>query len=214
MEKKKIIGFYDYTVVLTYAGMMSAFMGIIRTLNGAYTDAIICLMFAGVCDMFDGAVASTKTRNDYEKNFGIQIDSLCDLISFGVLPALFVYMISDKNPLVGGLVCIYTLCGLIRLAYFNVQECERQKHESGKREVYLGVPITTSAIVVPIGYLLYARTNCIGTWIFPLITVLLGTGFIAGIEIKKPNILGKVAMIAVGILELIGVFILSGADIL
>lgn len=214
MEQKKLIGFYDYTVVLTYLGMMFAFMGIIKVLNNAYTDAVFCLMFAGICDMFDGAVASTKDRNRYEKHFGIQIDSLCDLISFGVLPAIFVYMISGKNMFIGLLASIYTLCGLIRLAYFNVQEFERQQLTSERREVYLGLPITSSAIVLPLAYLLYSKVEFIGLWVFTLITILLGSGFVAGIEIKKPNLAGKIIMIVVGILEMAGVFILSGADIL
>lgn len=214
MKQKKVIGFYDYTVILTYLGMMFAFIGMIKVLNQAYTDAIFNLMFAGICDMFDGAVASTKDRNRYEKHFGIQIDSLCDLISFGVLPAIFVYMISEKNGLVGALACVYTLCGLIRLAYFNVQEIERQEMTNAKREIYLGLPITSSAIVLPFAYLLYVKVEFIGLWIFTLITILLGVGFVAGIEIKKPNLAGKIIMILVGILEMAGVFILSGADIL
>jgi len=214
MEQKKIIGFYDYTVVLTYLGMLFAFMGIIKVLNNAYTDAVFCLMVAGICDMFDGAIASTKDRNIYEKHFGIQIDSLCDLISFGVLPAIFVYMISGKNAFIGALASCYTLCGLIRLAYFNVQEFERQKKTCARREVYLGLPITSSAIALPLAYLLYSKVECIGLWIFTLITVLLGAGFVAGIEIKKPKLAGKIIMIVVGILEMAGVFILSGADIL
>lgn len=214
MEHKKLIGFYDYTVILTYLGMVFAFVGIFKVLNSMYTNAIYCLMFAGICDMFDGAVASTKDRNKYEKHFGIQIDSLCDLISFGVLPAIFVYMICDKNIAIGTLACMFSLCGLIRLAYFNVQEFERQKVTNEKREVYLGVPITSSAIIIPLGYLLYSEFTFIGKWIFPMLTVLLGAGFIAGIEIKKPRLIGKIIMIAVGIIEMAGVFVLSGADIL
>ncbi len=214
MEQKKVIGFYDYTVILTYLGMIFAFTGIIKVMNTAYTDAIFNLMFAGICDMFDGAVASTKERNEYEKHFGIQIDSLCDLISFGILPALFVYMISGKNAVVGVLVSVYTLCGLIRLAYFNVQEYERQRMTDARREVYLGLPITSSAIILPLAYLLYSKIEFMGLWIFTLITILLGAGFITGIEIKKPNFVGKIIMIVVGVFEMAGVFILSGADIL
>lgn len=214
MEQKKIIGFYDYTVVLTYLGMIFAFIGIVKSVKGQSTEAIFCLMFAGICDMFDGAVASTKKRNSYEKHFGIQIDSLCDLISFGVLPAIFVYMISENNIFVAVLACLYTLCGLIRLAYFNVQEFDRQSKTDEKREVYLGVPITSSAILIPFGYLLYSKIENIGTWIFTLIIILLGGGFIAGFEIKKPKLVGKVVMIMIGLLEMIGVFFLSGADIL
>ena len=214
MERKKLIGFYDYTVVLTYLGMVFAFAGIIKVLHGAYISSLICLMAAGVCDMFDGAVASTKVRDKYEKHFGIQIDSLCDLISFGVLPALFVYEISEENKFVGILTCGYVLCGLIRLAYFNVQEFERQQLTDEKREYYLGIPITTSAIVLPFAYLMYDKFDLIGTYIFIVALVLLGGGFVAGIEIKKPRIIGKIAMIAVGLAEMMGVILLFGARML
>lgn len=54
--KKKVLGYYDYTVVLTYCGMLAAFVGILRVLAFDYWGALICLMIAGVCDMFDGAV--------------------------------------------------------------------------------------------------------------------------------------------------------------
>lgn len=214
MEKKRLIGFYDYTVVLTYLGMIFAFIGILKCLDNSYTDAIMCLMCAGICDMFDGAVASTKDRNRFEKHFGIQIDSLSDLISFGVLPAIFVYMISGKNILIGALVSAYTLCGLIRLAYFNVQEAERQSITGGRRDSYLGMPITTSAIILPLGYLLYSKFTFIGAWIFPVLIALLGVGFVVGIEIKKPNLVEKIIVIGIGILEMLGIFVLSGADIL
>lgn len=209
MENKRVIGFYDYTVVLTYLGMILAFYGIIQAIHGNYDSSIICLMFAGVCDMFDGAVASTKDRNCYEKHFGIQIDSMCDLISFGVLPAIFVYMITGEKIAVGVLACAYTLCGLIRLAYFNVQEFERQKETDGKRETYLGVPITTSAILMPLVYLLYCEVGAVDTKIFPVSLLVLGIGFIAGKEIKKPNRHGKIALIFIGILEIVGMILLS-----
>ena len=82
--KRKLIGYYDYTVILTYLGMLFAFSGILMVIGEDYWDAVFCLMLAGICDMFDGAVAATKVRTDSEKRFGIQIDSLSDLISFGV----------------------------------------------------------------------------------------------------------------------------------
>ena len=65
MEKKKVIGFYNYTVILTYIGMLFAFVGILASIRTDFTTAIICLMFAGICDMFDGLVASTRERNDF-----------------------------------------------------------------------------------------------------------------------------------------------------
>ena len=153
--KKKLLGYYDYTVILTYCGMLSAFVGILRLLSQDYWNAVVCLMVAGVCDMFDGAVAATKTRTESEKRFGIQIDSLSDLISFGVFPGIFVYIISGKQTPVGVIAALFVLCALIRLAYFNVLEEERQRMTSEKRESYLGVPVTTIAILLPAVYLLY-----------------------------------------------------------
>ena len=157
MDKKKIIGYYDYTVILTYLGMVVAFGGILEAINGRFLNSIVALMLAGICDMFDGAIASTKSRDEYQKAFGIQIDSLCDLVSFGVLPAVFAYLYSDKNPHTALFACVYLLCGLIRLAYFNVQEFERQKNSDGKRESYLGVPITSVAIVLPLLFIFYDK---------------------------------------------------------
>lgn len=52
--KKKLLGYYDYTVVLTYCGMLSAFCGILQAIGQNYWNAVFCLMLAGVCDMFDG----------------------------------------------------------------------------------------------------------------------------------------------------------------
>lgn len=194
--------------------MIFAFIGIISSVGGDYIKSIMCLMAAGVCDMLDGAVASTKKRNCYEKHFGIQIDSMCDLISFGVLPAIFVYKISGENKVAIVVSCLYVLCGFIRLAYFNVQEFERQNMTEEKRSVYFGVPITTVAIVLPVIYLICYRWNLPARIVYSIVLTLLGCGFVAGIEIKKPKIVEKIVMIVVGILEILGVLILSGADIL
>ena len=114
-EKIKLIGFYNYTVILTYIGMLIGFMGIMLVLKNNHVWALICLMIAGVCDMFDGTIASTKKdRTKDEKSFGIQIDSLSDLICFGVLPSVWVMSMSDKLGVLSFIPCLFILCGLIR----------------------------------------------------------------------------------------------------
>ena len=86
-----MLGVYNYTVILTYLGMLSGFFGILCLFSGHTEGALLCLLGAGVCDVFDGKVASTKKdRTRSEKRFGIQIDSLSDLVCFGVLPAVWV----------------------------------------------------------------------------------------------------------------------------
>lgn len=185
--KRKLLGYYDYTVILTYCGMMFSFFGLLRVINQDYWNATLSLMFAGVCDMFDGAVASTKERNESEKRFGIQIDSFSDLISFGVLPAVFVYMISNKNAFVGVVSSLFVLCALILLAYFNVLEEERQRQTDEGRKSYLGVPV---------------------------LLVIMGIAYLLPVQVKKPGKMGKVGIIFLGLLEMLGMLLFMGWDIL
>ncbi len=210
--KKKALGYYDYTVILTYSGMLFAVCGILRVIGQEYWEAIFCLMLSGICDMFDGSVASTKVRTASEKRFGIQIDSLSDLVGFGVLPGIFVYMVSDQNALIGLASALFILCALIRLAYFNVLEEERQCQTSEKRKSYLGVPVTTVAILLPIVYILYDCRLFKSIACFPILLFLMGVGFLSSVEIKKPGVLGKICIIILGIFEALGMVFFMGWD--
>ena len=211
--ERKTIGYYDYTVILTYFGMLSAVVGIFMAMHESYWNAMLCLMIAGICDIFDGAVASTKDRDRNEKVFGIQIDSLSDLISFGVLPAVFTYMITGQNIAAGVICAGYVLCALIRLAYFNVMEEERQRHSSDRRKIYLGIPVTAAAALLPIVYLVFHYGLVMRSALFPVLLILLGTGFLSPIEIRKPDAVGKALIAVVGVLEMVGMFLGMGWDL-
>ena len=146
-----MIGFYDYTVILTYLSLLSAVRGIVFTITGHPIIATICLLFCGLCDMFDGKVArSKKNRSAEEKSFGIQIDSLSDIIAFGVLPAVIVLSLCAYEWYAYIIAALYVLAGLIRLAYFNVTEELRQKETESCRKSYSGLPITSAALIFPI----------------------------------------------------------------
>ena len=151
----RFIGFYDYTVILTYLSLMSAVAGILLSSQGRFTAAILCLLFSGLCDGFDGAVArSKKNRTDDEKAFGIQIDSLCDAVSFGLFPALWAYFYGLKGIVGIVIVALYSLCAIIRLGFFNVLEGKRQQTEGGCNKFYRGMPVTTVSMLLPLGYFL------------------------------------------------------------
>lgn len=211
-EKKKLNGYYNYTVVLTYLGMLVGFTGIIYTMEGGYRQAVLCLMTAGVCDMFDGTIAATKQRDEHEKKFGIQIDSLSDLICFGVLPALLTYNISGKSYLGFLVCCLYVLCALIRLAYFNVMEEERQKKESGRRSYYLGLPVTASALLLPVLYVI--GNNSVwkyGLW--QAVLVMMAAAFILPYKVKKPYLAGKIGLVFTGVIEFVILLMGLGLEI-
>ena len=205
MEKRKLLnGFYNYTVVLTYLGFFLGLFGIACAIEGNARMCMVMLMCAGICDMFDGAVAATKKREPDEKSFGIQIDSLSDLVCFGVLPAVFVYTLgkgSVASMIAGGL---YAICALIRLAYFNVREEERQKVETGARRYYTGLPVTAAALTWPLLYILGSLFTSIPMeWVLPGLALVMAVAFVLGFPLKKPHLVGKLVMVAIGVSELI-----------
>ena len=183
-----MLGIYNYTVILTYIGFLSGFAGILCALEGHLSAAVLCLLGAGVCDVFDGKVASTKKdRTRSEKRFGIQIDSLSDLVCFGVLPAVIVYSLG--GAWVRALACgAYVLCALIRLAWFNVDEEARQDFDTGRRKVYLGLPVTSAAAIFPlligVGTLRHWPLHIMG----PLTLLIVAAAFLTPFSIRKPSL--------------------------
>lgn len=202
-----MIGYYNYTVILTYIGAVFGFTGITYTFNGNLRMAIICLMVAGFCDMFDGKIASTMKRTDQEKKFGIQIDSLSDLICFGVLPALIVWKLTNGESIYLSISIAYLLCALVRLAWFNVDEEERQNNEDGGRSVYLGLPVTTTALILPIATGIVQLLSLPVGKVLPWVLLGIAVAFISPFKLKKPGFVGKVIMVAVGIVGLVSVML-------
>ena len=193
-----MLGFYNYTVVLTYLGMLFGFTGLTCAAGGRLHTALLCLMAAGVCDMFDGKIASTMQRTLAERRFGIQIDSLSDLICFGVLPAGIVWSMAPERTVTFVVSGLYVLAALIRLAWFNVDEEERQSRCDGPREVYLGLPVTTSALLLPA---LLALLQLRGRPLAGAGTALLagmGVAFLTPFRLKKPKLPGKLGMLLCG----------------
>ncbi len=210
-----MIGFFDYTVWLTYASLLSAGAGILVSLDGdghPYWGTFF-LLFCGLCDAFDGKVARTKKdRTEIHKRFGIQIDSLSDLVAFGVLPVCIgMAMVRRSNlmdikPLIGyllaGVMLIYLLAAMIRLAYFNVAEEERQKKEKGVRRTYEGLPVTSAALIFPTVMLFQFISKRIDiTPVYFGVALLTGVLFLSRIRIGKPGLRGILWMVGLGAVE-------------
>lgn len=186
----RFIGFYDYTVILTYLSLISSVFGITQAIHGDYKMAVFCLALSGICDAFDGRVARTKkNRTEDEKNFGIQLDSLCDVICFGVFPALICYLLGVRGILGLLLVFFYCTCAVIRLAFFNVLEEKRQKTEGGSNKVYRGLPVTSIAFILPLTFWLQFLLP--EFWFLVLLHIVLGgVGFlfILDFQLRKPSL--------------------------
>lgn len=190
-----MIGFYNYSVIVTYLGVAASLIGIALSCEGRFDAAIFCLALAGACDACDGKIArAMKNRTQEMEIFGVQIDSLCDMVCFGVTPAILCYQMGMNQP--WGVACaiFFVLCGAIRLAYFNMME--EKKHlnpdKAEKQKYYHGLPITTITIIFPFVYMfknLFVKQ--LGDDRFPILLaamlIIVGFLYILNFRLKKPN---------------------------
>ena len=203
-----MIGFYNYTVILTYVSLLISSVGIGFAVTGDPFTALFCLMASGVCDMFDGKIARTRKQStDEEKRFGIQLDSLCDIICFGALPAAVGIALAEGQSTLlqavsWGFGALFILGALIRLAYFNVTEETRQATEGGRRTHYMGVPVTTSAMIFPLVFALSLLLPApLSLWIYPAFILITALAFITPVKITKSHGKGLVVMGLIGLAE-------------
>ena len=218
-----MLGFYNYTMLLTYLSLISASTGIIVSLSGDGHPYIgmFFMLFSGLCDAFDGKVARLKKdRTETECKFGVQIDSLSDVVAFGVLPTCIGAALVSRSDifkfesegwgLVFAIVCytvmaMYVLTAMIRLAYFNVTEEERQKTEKGVRKYYLGLPVTSASIIFPfillILYICNKFFNLDLTFLYFAIMLVTSIAFVAKFQLKKPGLKAILGMVLIGVVE-------------
>ncbi len=201
-----MIGFYNYSVILTYIGLASSVFGITQIFEGHESIAFLCLVLSGICDMFDGKIArSMKNRTDQEKVFGIQIDSLCDLVCFGVFPAVIGYHYNSVYPLRLAAAIMIVLGAVIRLGYFNVMEEERQRTTDENRKEYEGMPVTTVAIILPLIYM--GRHNIpmsVYPYVFHSFMILISVLFVSKIKVNKLSMKGMLTLLTAGVIILLG----------
>jgi CDP-diacylglycerol---serine O-phosphatidyltransferase len=135
--------------LFTTASMFFAYFSIVRSINGDHHTAAWAILFAAFCDAIDGRIARlTKTQSD----FGKEYDSLVDLASFGLAPAILVYTWSlyQFKPVGWFLSFLFFACAALRLARFNVQVAPTEK-----KMKFFGLPSPGAACLVATFVLFY-----------------------------------------------------------
>lgn len=207
MKKDIIIGYYNKSVILTYLGIIFAISGIVNIMQGyvVTTDNIdrisismILFVLSGICDLFDGVIARRCKRTEKEKKFGIQIDSLADVVSFLVFPIVLLSKLAYGHKLLPLMSYVYVILGIIRLAYFNITTEEN-------KGFYRGLPVTYSALIIPVVYVVTKFINLqnisnIIIIVYSIISIL----FILNFKIKKPKGIWYIIFPIVAILTIIG----------
>lgn len=141
-------GVYLIPSLFTTGNLFCGFFSIISTFDGHYLQAALFIMLAHLLDGLDGSVARlTRTTSQ----FGIEFDSLADLVAFGVAPAILVYYwaLVPWNTWGWLAACLYVVCGALRLARFNVQIRTLEKTH------FVGLPIPAAADMIAATVLLY-----------------------------------------------------------
>lgn len=136
-------GMYVYALpnLFTAMNFLLGFLSILASVEGKFERAAWGILLASIFDMLDGRVA--RLTNTTSK-FGVEFDSLCDLVSFGVAPAILMYYCALKPFGRGGIVVavIFGLCGALRLARFNVMA------EVLPKSYFQGLPIPIASLTV------------------------------------------------------------------
>ena len=195
------IGFYDLANFITLTGLASSVAACFLAFTGNLQVAVLLFMLSGICDCFDGPVARrSKNRDEKKSVFGVQIDTVSDMVSFGVTPAILLLCMGYHNiipifsggPVLVGVVSMilifYVMCAAIRLAYFNMLEITKKDKNAPK--TFTGMPVPFSAIVFPLLFLgavtlpIPDHISAIFIIAFYFLTAVL---FISNFVMKKPR---------------------------
>ena len=144
--------------LLTSASLFSGFYAIIAAIKGNYQDAAIAILIAGILDGLDGRVARwTHTTS----RFGLEYDSLSDLVAFGVAPGILAFMwgLQDYGRLGWLAAFLYVATTALRLARFNILS---QSSNSSARGYFLGLPCPSAAAVLATSVLLCQHLGIFG----------------------------------------------------
>lgn len=149
MTRRKRKGIYILPNLLTCISLFSGFYAMVASINMKFTHAAYAVFVSGIFDMLDGRVARMTGSTS---RFGVEFDSLSDVIAFGVAPGVLVYMWALKGyGRFGWLAAfLFVACGALRLARFNVQVDNAQKKH------FLGLPIPAAATTIAGSVLFYA----------------------------------------------------------
>lgn len=201
-----ILGKWNKSVILTYVGLLFSIVGMyFFIVPKAISCGIVCMMYAGVCDLFDGTVARRCKRTKEEKQFGIELDSLIDVVSFIAFPiTYFLTVFHDWYyiPFLG----IYAIYGIARLAHFNTI----QENDNKPVPFYHGLPVTYAALIFPIFYLLsFVVSPFIYSIALIVMIVVTSILYIVDIHFPKPKLMISIGLFILAIiLTIVYLFVL------
>ncbi|MFA4936032.1 MAG: CDP-diacylglycerol--serine O-phosphatidyltransferase [Candidatus Methanoperedens sp.] len=172
--------------IITLVNALLGFASIMMTVRGQVDSALVLILIAVIADGADGAVA----RYTGYGVLGANLDSLADVIAFGVAPAVIAFVILDIGYLSWVFSGIFLVSGILRLARFNVAE---------KKDGFEGIPITAGGFIVAL-FLLIRDYIPYFVYVFVVLLVILSLLMVSTIDypkLKQPVILAPMSIILV-----------------
>lgn len=181
--KKYFIGVYNPSIILTYLGVFFSCAGIAFLMSPSLESmpyVMILFVLSACVDMFDGMVARRCKRTEKEKEFGVQLDSLADTISFVAFPVFIMLKLTGVHIVTLMIGFFYMFAGIMRLGWFNITTDENPG-------MFQGLPVIYTVLIYPVLYLVltYLRISKMGIW-FAVASVVLSVLFILNFKMKKP----------------------------
>ncbi len=170
-------GIFILPNLFTTANLFSGFYGLIAAVQGKYNVAAVAILISCMFDILDGKVARLTKSNS---RFGVEYDSLADLVAFGVTPAVLMYLwtLQPFGRLGWSAAFFFVACGALRLARFNVQV------DSVQKKYFVGLPIPGAACMVATTVLIFYHFDIMPLRSYILLLATFGLSFLMISNIK------------------------------
>jgi len=169
---------------MTFTGLTAAFLACRFSLQGELGPALVCLMLAGILDLFDGLVARKMQQDRDEVLFGKQIDTIADMVCFGVVPAIIALNSGLSGRLDFIVQAFYMCCAAMRLGYFNVHGMTG----AGKNSYFTGLPVTYGALFFPVVFISAGLLDqALAHAVIRITFVTVGVLFVLKVRVFKPQ---------------------------
>ena len=199
-------GIYIIPNSITLCGMTLGFYSILSSLKGDYSYAVWAILFANIADALDGWVA--RLTNSTSK-FGVQLDSLSDMLTFGAAPAILVFSWGfptlTPHRLGWAVSLFFVLCAALRLARFNVQV------DTAECRSFTGMPTPSAATILTSGILVCLEEHLEYTWlpyVFLGLVFLLGLLMVSNVRYHSLKELNKLKKKPFWVLVMVAVMVL------
>ncbi len=158
--------------IFTLGNFICGFLAILSAADKQFTVSAFLMLASVVFDFLDGRIARMLAQ---ENEFGKQLDSFSDMVSFGIAPAVFAYLQGLDSIVAVTVLAFFSICGILRLSRYNITQ----------KNGFEGVPITTNGLIFPLAYFALLYAGLPFSQYLLLLYAAMGLLMISGMRIKK-----------------------------